>query len=148
MRVEVTEMRVETKETTTVWQTGKGTPILYRVRYPVLEREQEEHLLLVFADEQEQFWGGLNPAHNQVKAAAVRYARTWTLEGHGAFGWDYKVYRLTPEEAKALRRALVGEEKEGRVVVREAEALGILPRTPILRGEVVVVPVVPQTGEE
>lgn len=137
-------MQVETKEVTIVRQTGKGTPVRYRVRYPALERGQEEHLLLVFADAQEQFWGALNPAHNRVKAAAVRYAQTWTLEGHGAFGWEYKVYRLAPEEAKALRRALVGEEKEGRAVVREAERLGLL-RTPILRGEVVVVP---QTGEE
>lgn len=132
-------MKVGTKEAAIVWKPERGAPARYRVRYPVVEREPGENLLLVFADDQERFWGALNPSPGRVRAAALRYAQSWGPEEHGPFYWDHLVYRLTPEEAKALRRALVGEEKEGRAVVREAEHLGLL-RTPVHRGEVAVSP--------
>ena len=132
-------MKVETKAAAIVWKPERGAPARYLVRYPVLERAPGENLLLVFADDQERFWGALNPSPGRVKAAALRYAQGWSLEEHGPFHWEYLVYRLTLEEAKALRRALIGEEKEGKAVVREAERLGLL-RAPVHRREVAASP--------
>lgn len=109
-----------------------GSPAPCKVVYPVVKREPGEHVLLVFADPQETFWGALNPSVKEVKEAALWFASSWSVEGNAPFSWTYRIYLMRPEEARKLRRELRqaleevqggGPAEKGRRVRQVAEEL-------------------------